>query len=348
MATDEPTNDEGLVSTPQSAGSHLRAAREAAGLSLDQVAQQLKLAPRQVRALEDEAFDELPGRTFTRGFVRNYARLLGLDAATLIALLPDAAHAPSLESPPLQSTLARMGELPSAQRRPASFGRWLIPLILVACVVAAAAYEWYRGKPGRADVTPSAQTEAPAPASSAASVPLPNPVTDKNPGEGTPAADANLPVTAPAAAAQPTTTPAPAAPVSANPASAPSTMSMAPNASKEAKPEGADAARPTPGPSSTATAAASPATGAKAADERPSEGPLHISYSDSSWTEIRDRRGRVLISRTVSANSSEAFDGTPPFSVVLGNADAVTVVYRGAPVDLTPHTRANVARLVLR
>ncbi len=224
MATDEPTNDEGLASTPQSAGSHLRAAREAAGLSLDQVAQQLKLAPRQVRALEDEAFDELPGRTFTRGFVRNYARLLGLDAATLIALLPDAAHAPSLESPPLQSTLARMGELPSAQRRPASFGRWLIPLILVACVVAAAAYEWYRGKPGRADVTPSAQTEAPAPASSATSVPLPNPVTDKNPGEGTPAADANLPVTAPAPAAQPTTTPAPAAPVSANPASAPSTM----------------------------------------------------------------------------------------------------------------------------
>jgi cytoskeleton protein RodZ len=39
------------------------------------VAQQLKLAPRQVRALEEENFGMLPGRTFTRGFMRNYARL---------------------------------------------------------------------------------------------------------------------------------------------------------------------------------------------------------------------------------------------------------------------------------
>ena len=62
-------------------------AREAAGLSLDQVAQQLKLAPRQVKALEDENFGELPGRTFSRGFVRNYARLLNLDPEDLLLAL---------------------------------------------------------------------------------------------------------------------------------------------------------------------------------------------------------------------------------------------------------------------
>ncbi len=65
-------------------GARLRAAREAAGLSVDQVAQQLKLAPRQVKALEDENFAELPGRTFSRGFLRNYARLLNLDAEDLL------------------------------------------------------------------------------------------------------------------------------------------------------------------------------------------------------------------------------------------------------------------------
>jgi cytoskeleton protein RodZ len=65
---------------PGGPGARLRSAREHAGLSLDQVAQALKLAPRQVKALEDEDFAQLPGRTFARGFVRNYARLLGLDS----------------------------------------------------------------------------------------------------------------------------------------------------------------------------------------------------------------------------------------------------------------------------
>jgi len=129
------------------AGAQLKAAREAAGLSLDQVAQQLKLAPRQVRALEEENFGMLPGRTFTRGFMRNYARLLNLDPDLLVAHLPDAAHAPSLESPPLHSTGTTMAELPTAHARAPSFGRWLIPLVLVASIVAAAGYEWYRGRP---------------------------------------------------------------------------------------------------------------------------------------------------------------------------------------------------------
>ena len=117
------------------AGAQLKAAREAAGLSLDQVAQQLKLAPRQVRALEDEDFGMLPGRTFTRGFMRNYARLLNLDPDLLVAHLPDASHAPSLESPPLHSTGTTMAELPTAHARAPSFGRWLIPLVLVAAIV---------------------------------------------------------------------------------------------------------------------------------------------------------------------------------------------------------------------
>ncbi|HVR93563.1 MAG TPA: helix-turn-helix transcriptional regulator, partial [Casimicrobiaceae bacterium] len=100
-----PNDVDGLAPVAASAGpgARLRAAREAAGLSLDQVAQQLKLAPRQVKALEEESFGELPGRTFSRGFVRNYARLLHLDAQDLLAHLPDVAQAPALESPTLHS-----------------------------------------------------------------------------------------------------------------------------------------------------------------------------------------------------------------------------------------------------
>jgi cytoskeleton protein RodZ len=97
-ATEErfPGEDVPPVPAIDGPGARLRGAREAAGLSLDQVAQQLKLAPRQVKALEDENFAELPGRTFSRGFVRNYARLLNLDPEDLLLHLPDAAtHLPS-------------------------------------------------------------------------------------------------------------------------------------------------------------------------------------------------------------------------------------------------------------
>src|SRR5450631_1357557 len=142
---DEHMREEGAMPAQLGPGAQLRAAREAAGMSIDDVAQQLKLAPRQVKALEDENFAELPGRTFSRGFLRNYARLLNLDANDLVTHLPDSAHAPALGSPELHSTGTLMAELPSANSSKAGFGRWLIPLVLVACIVGAAAYEWYRG-----------------------------------------------------------------------------------------------------------------------------------------------------------------------------------------------------------
>ena len=61
---------------PASPGQMLRAAREAKGWKVEQVASQLKLSRRQIEALEADAFADLPGLTFVRGFVRNYARVL--------------------------------------------------------------------------------------------------------------------------------------------------------------------------------------------------------------------------------------------------------------------------------
>ncbi|HEY2862967.1 MAG TPA: RodZ domain-containing protein [Casimicrobiaceae bacterium] len=283
---------------PAGPGTQLRVAREAAGLSLDQVAQQLKLAPRQVKALEEENFGELPGRTFTRGFLRNYARLLNLDPDLLVANLPDAAHAPSLEPPALHSTGTTMAELPTAQARGASsLSHWLIPLLLIGCIVAAAGYEWYRGRPA-GQPTPLRPTEKGL-VPNVSTTPLPNPV-------------------APDAAS-----PNPVAPAAPSDATVPS---------GGGKPSDA-AAQADRAPQSTAPAV---------------DAMLVLRYEGPSWTEIRDQRGQMLISRLVDADSIEPFDGTPPFSVVIGNARAVTLVYRGQPVDLAPYTRLNVARLVLR
>ncbi|WP_461310489.1 helix-turn-helix domain-containing protein, partial [Azonexus hydrophilus] len=72
---------------PQSVGQTLRQAREARQLPLADVARALKLGERQLTALESDQWSELPGATFVRGFVRNYARLLALDAAPLMETL---------------------------------------------------------------------------------------------------------------------------------------------------------------------------------------------------------------------------------------------------------------------
>jgi len=289
------------------AGARLRAAREAAGLSLDQVAQQLKLAPRQVKALEDESFGELPGRTFSRGFVRNYARLLHLDAQDLLAHLPDVSQAPALESPTLHSTATVMGELPSAAARKTGLGRWLIPLILIGCIVAAAAYEWYRGglsnnaEPARTvpDATDHRAPPTGAPATGASEVALPNPLASSS-----------------QTAASQTVAPQSEAPQSASPAA------------------------------SMGNSVATPAGGL--ASVAPADAPVLLTYQGPSWTEIRDRSGQLVVSRLVAAGSVEPFNGAPPFDVVLGNAHAVTLVYRGKSVDLSPYTRRNIARFTLQ
>src|SRR5512139_3689632 len=65
-------------------GARLRVAREMRQMSVDEVAQALKLGPRQVEALESGNWQGLPGQTFVRGFVRNYARLLQIDPAPLM------------------------------------------------------------------------------------------------------------------------------------------------------------------------------------------------------------------------------------------------------------------------
>jgi cytoskeleton protein RodZ len=70
---------------PTPPGRLLTAAREGCALSVADVARQLKLSPWQVEALEADDYRRLPGVVFVRGFLRNYARLVKLDAAPLLA-----------------------------------------------------------------------------------------------------------------------------------------------------------------------------------------------------------------------------------------------------------------------
>ena len=67
-------------------GEFFQRARERQSLSLDQIAAQTRIQERHLQALEEEDFASLPAKVFTKGFVRSYARSLGLDEDEAIQL----------------------------------------------------------------------------------------------------------------------------------------------------------------------------------------------------------------------------------------------------------------------
>ena len=284
--------DGGEPRRPTTAGAMLVAAREAAGLSVDAVAQQLKLAPRQVKALEDGDYNRLPGRTFVRGFVKSYARLVRLDPDRVLNALPAGAAA-ALEAPRLQQTDQTIGELPTTDHSKPSWTRWAIPITLAAIVAAAAAYEWFQpAGDGRGTVDKNAAINAERPAEAPiapakSGTPLPNPLA------------ASAPATDQSAILPPAATSAPASALN---------------------------------------------SGAllTAADQ-----PVTLAFRDYSWTEVRDRDGRVLLSGMNSGGTERSLSGNPPLELIIGNAADVSLTYRGQSVDLVPYTRQNVARLSL-
>lgn len=118
-------------------GEQLRVAREARGLEVADIAQTLKLGPRQVEALEGGDWKNLPGNTFIRGFVRNYARLIQIDPAPLMAQLDEV-----LEKP--VNTLGVSEMTPAAMPHSGSAGARHSKLVVLvgagAVVLAALAY----------------------------------------------------------------------------------------------------------------------------------------------------------------------------------------------------------------
>jgi cytoskeleton protein RodZ len=169
------------------AGAQLRAAREAAGWSQETVAQQLKLAPRQVRAIEEDDYARLPGRTFVRGFVRNYARLVRLDPTAVMASLPRGDGTSPLDRPSLTAVSRPMVELPVANVRRNSWARWLIPLALLAIVAAAGVYEFMRNAGGSRRPPAENAAVSPPPVPASPSTALPNPLASAKTESATPA-----------------------------------------------------------------------------------------------------------------------------------------------------------------
>ena len=123
----EPIEAAVIKSSP---GSSLRAAREAQGMSIEDVVAKIKLAPRQIIALEADDFKALPELAFLRGFVRSYAKLLQLELQPLLDGLPG----PVLEKvEPAQLEVSFSADKAQRQQNV----NWLIAAMIVVLLIGA-------------------------------------------------------------------------------------------------------------------------------------------------------------------------------------------------------------------
>lgn len=160
--------DNAVPAAEASLGKVLREARERLGLSIADVANQTKLAPRQIEALEADDFRRLPEMPFVRGFVRSYAKILHLDAQPLLAALPQTVAQPAPLAP--ASVEAPFPSAHSPQRQNLI---WLGMALLLSVLVVAFAVWHFTAPPAKTEAaaeTPVAeipaslpdQTQAPA------------------------------------------------------------------------------------------------------------------------------------------------------------------------------------------
>jgi len=295
----------------QGLGAALIAAREARGWSAEQVASQLNLAPRQILALEAENFAALPGMASVRGFVRAYAKLVRLDAAPLVAMLPTDAVSP-IESIPERKPIAQpfsaarrmptLGDRTPASRLPLM---GLAAVLLAACGFAA----WQYGLISMPAAQPAPEAAAAAPAAAVAA------------GEQERAAEG---AGAPAdAAAQP----------AADQAAQPATPVVADSA----------AAVP-PGAAPAAEVAPPPAPRNPLVLTLREESWIEVRRS----AEAPAGGSSILVARLAKAGTTETIDITEPMVVIIGNVNGVDAQFRNAPLDLKSGAKNNVARLTLK
>ena len=140
------------------------------GMSYDDVANQLKFAPRLIEALEAGEFDKLPGRTFARGMLRSYAKLLKIDPAPILAQL-GVSDAGRTQAGPEQAVSLR-APIPFSEGGKHGNLIYTVLTVVVLAVVAFYAFEWYQEKGASSKLAfvdagrpaPQAPAQAPEPA----------------------------------------------------------------------------------------------------------------------------------------------------------------------------------------
>jgi cytoskeleton protein RodZ len=148
-------------------GAELAQARQALGLSVAEVAQQLKYSTRQIEALEEDRFERLPGGMFARGMLRAYAKLVRLDAEPLLARI-----APRVTVPDSAASVASVRRaIPITDSSRSTNLVYAVLSIVLLVVIAAVVVEWQqeRASASRLVFVPAA-APLPAPANAPAAI----------------------------------------------------------------------------------------------------------------------------------------------------------------------------------
>jgi cytoskeleton protein RodZ len=285
-----------------SIGETLRRERLKRRLDLDGVSRELKISPRLLEAIEDERFDRLPGGVFAKSFVRQYARMLGLDEEEIVGELqrmlepfsPDL----ELEQPatrdtpaplPQAETYEMMGDIYTGRSSPL---RSLVMVILVITACSAVYAWWLRGGhfPWR---LVSAREDTPAPVET---------------------------VRAPIAPV------APVAEAPPQPQASPETAAEAPKEDATSGDTPADIIRETP-----EAAVPSPPPPATPNAEAGVRVEITAQEQQRVWFSAR-ADGKFLYAITLEPNESRTVDATKTVLLKLGNAGGANFSLNGKPV----------------
>ncbi len=343
-------------------GATLRQAREARGWALAEVAAQLNLSAHALGQLEAGQFERLPGHTFARGYVRAYAKLLGLEPSELVGAFDRFTGTDAAAGSAVQS----LGRVAEPLRLSRTLLRGVSALLLI--LLLALAWFWWQERPERladlgvfglkhieverADGTTLIQP-LDEPEDQAVAAALQSPAVEPA-GEAVPSAAPDAPA-AVAAAAPGEPAVAEAAGVAATPVTpvTPGVASEAASAAPVAAAPATAAAAPAE-PAAAVAAAATPSAAAEpVASPAPSvaagEGLVQVSFTADCWTQVTDGNGRVLVSVVKRAGESLQLAGKAPLELRLGNArGAREVRFNGEPVEhLKNMTASGTVRLNL-
>jgi cytoskeleton protein RodZ len=287
-----------------SVGESLRRERLRRNLELDQISRELRISHRFLEAIEAEQFDHLPAPIFAKSFVRQYARLLGLNEDELAAEIQRMTEPVEVVPPTPDEPKPVMQEIHLPKMEWEKVGekrfRWGGPLSALAGVVAvmlacSAIYSWWQ-RPRRT---------APQPTQSVAVQPL-----AQNPPAPVPESPAATEPTANPDLSTPAPTPTPASPAQATPA--------APVTAGE-QPAGLPAKPPVP-PADSAPVALPPV------DSKPFQ--VELTADEPVWV-LAGANGKYLFSGTLEANQTRVVEASGVLLLRFGNAGGVSVTLNG-------------------
>ncbi|MGB5832316.1 MAG: RodZ domain-containing protein [Thiohalocapsa sp.] len=355
VADDTETGQGGTASDarpadPSSPGRALSSARRARKMEIARIATELRLSPETVDALERDDFDHLPSPVFVSGYIRTYARLLGLDPAPLVSRFHQL-H-PGAEAPPRMAPRSQR----QSNRRPGA----AMPLLALsaAAAIAVATFVWWSGKQDESRASFEEMAEA---------VPFES-TTDVEPGPMQPQpaqfdGSQSLPSADEATAVDPTEpiaskvltdtsdrleTLSEQATTSAQPDdNQPAEVELVPETPPESPAGPERSLRDSIAPAALVGALETEDPTPPADADTSAEQQVVIAFDGPCWVDIRDAAGELQLFGEMADGDRHVLGGQPPYSLVLGNASAVDLRVGGEPFDVRSVAKGNVARFDL-